>query len=122
MTQAADHIMRDLARKIAEDVNDRLKQCEQFLPAPVDRMMLALSATGVAIGRASAHSQVKLDSAGDVLTPDQHVDLMWAIIRPIALSVMGGSDADFQKLLSMCRDDSPAPGAERSGPGDVRRV
>lgn len=94
--------MRDLCRKAGDDAAASIGRLAFLLRDPTDMMMIAISAAGSAIGAAAGYSERA--SAG--LSPDERCELMWAILRPIALAVLGGDSADFQKLLSMCRDTS----------------
>lgn len=104
LERAPDHILRDLSAKVADDVADRIRMSAQFLPDPSQKMMLAIAAVGTAMGYAAGFSDMKLALAGQKMTPDESVDLMIRIARPIALAALGGDDADFQELLTKCRD------------------
>jgi len=105
MSRAPDHIMRDLARKAAEDAADRINLTAQLLPDAADRMMIALSVAGTAMGSASGWAERKLVDAGsEPRSVEDQVDFMWReIMRPLALAGCGGDPADFQVLLSRCR-------------------
>lgn len=97
-----DHIISDLSRKLGDDVAQRIRMTTQLVDSAGDRFAVAIMACGTSIGWAAGFSQQKI--ADPDMTPEQHVDLMWAILRPIALAALGGSDADFRELLRHCRD------------------
>lgn len=96
---APDHILRDLQRKTGDDVGARIRQTASLLHHPSDMLTMALSGAGTSMGMAAGF-------AGHVhgdLSPDQLVDLMWEIMRPVALASLGGSRAELDKVLSCCR-------------------
>lgn len=97
--KAPDHIMRDLSRKAGDDTAAIVSRVARLLMEPGDKMMIAISCAGHAIGAAAGYAE--LAAPGD--KPEDYVDLMWAILRPIALHALGGDSADFDKLLDMCR-------------------
>lgn len=102
--KAPDHIVNDLMRKCGDDVGQRIKMSTQFFPDAGDRLAVALSACGVAIGMAAGFGQVRIDQVGEPpMPPEEAVDTMLALLRPIALMALGGSDADFRALLEKCR-------------------
>lgn len=108
-----EHILVDLSRKCGDDVADRIRMTTMLVDRPSEAMMIAMSAAGAAIGWAAGFSQKAIAGQGEQPTPDQHIDMMWNLLRPIALKAMGGSDADFRALLAKVggarkRDGAPA--------------
>lgn len=103
MNRAPDHIVSDLARKVGDEVASRIKLTASLLSDPSEQLAVALMAAGSAIGWAAGFADIKLRTKGDNMSPDEAVDLMWNLLRPIALTTMGGDDADLRELLRHCR-------------------
>lgn len=104
MTGAARHIIRDLSDKCASDVSDAVMMTAALLSAPEDRLMIALAACGISMGHAAGFADMKLIIGGrPPMTAEQKVDLIWSILRPIALKALGGGGEPFEQLLDRCR-------------------
>lgn len=95
-----DRLITDLGRKVADDVSACLDRTSSLMPDASAHFAIALSAAAVAIGRATGFSQVMGRELGMTCTPEELVDGIWDLLRPMALKSAGGSDADFRALLA----------------------
>lgn len=96
---APEHIVRDLTQKVGDDTAAAINRSVSLLVTPQDHWAVALGAAGAAVGSASGFAQVIYPD----LSPEQQVDLIWTIMRPLALAAAGGDRADLRALLRQCR-------------------
>lgn len=96
MGRIPDQILRDLARKLSDDVSDAIHRAAALTYGePQDAFFLALSAAASAGGAVSGFAQRCMPDC----SPEQAVDQVWAILRPMMLHANGGGDADLRALL-----------------------
>lgn len=94
-TRAPDHILTDLARKAADDVSAAIRRTAALVNDPRDLLYIALAGTAAASGLASGFAQMCAPDAD----PEESVDALWAVLRPMIVLVAGGGSADFRELL-----------------------
>lgn len=95
MSRVPDEILIDLARKAAGDAEAAVRRTASLLNTPQDLFYIALSATASCAGAATGYAQLCAGNAD----PEEAVDALWSVLRPMVLMVAGGGSADFRALL-----------------------
>ena len=100
-----DHIVKDLCRKAAADVSDRITLTTSLLSDPADRMMVAIFAAGSCLANASAHiitlTEIETGNRPDI---EAAIDALWEMVRPVVVSSSGGSRDAFEALIARTKD------------------
>ncbi len=97
---AYDQITKDLCRKAQADCHDAVERTALLLPAPDDRMMVAIYAAAGCLAAAAGYVAALVErDTGFRPDPDEATDALWDMIRPLVLSTSGGSRAPFEALL-----------------------
>lgn len=91
-------IIRDLSAKCSDDVQAAVRRVWQFAESTEEMMELGLMAAASALAYASAATQSHLKA--DDCTPAEVTDALWAMLRPMALKILGGGDGEFRQLLA----------------------
>lgn len=97
MSSAPDHIVRDLSNKAADDTHAAIERTARLLSDPNDMFGVALGACAAALGLATGFSHL---GYGKELTPEQLVDGLWSVLRPMALKACGGSPEPFRQMIA----------------------
>ncbi|MGW8134214.1 hypothetical protein ACWGNZ_01055 [Sphingomonas zeae] len=102
---AYDQLTRDLCRKAQEDCRAAIERTATLLPAPDDRMMIAIAASAGCLAAGAGYVTALVErETGSKADPSEAIDALWEMIRPLILSTAGGSRAPFEALLAKTKE------------------